>query len=102
MPLASALDYTTIGGWNLSAGFNNRRDRLIEVAKAGYQMLAASGNPPQAADCEDIVRVHIHGSAEFDALMQSAAISYDFVIWDMLAGSITRILLDEEFHAISH
>ena len=100
--MPSAVDYTTIGGWNLATEFANHRDQLIEAAKIGYKLLAGSSIQPQAADCEDAVRVHIHGSASFDLMMQAAAISYDFVIWDMLAGCLSRILLDEEFHAISH
>jgi hypothetical protein len=102
MPPAFAVDYTTISGWNLSGEFTAHRAELIDVAKLGYRLLAASGIPPQAVDCEDVVRVHIHGCAAFDTMMQSKAISYDFVNWDMLAGCIARILLDEEFHVISH
>jgi|SRR5690348_11462893 hypothetical protein len=102
MPLASATDYATIGGWNLAGQFAKHRDQLVDAAQLGYKLLAASGIPPQAVDCEDAVRVHIHGSADFDIMMQAAQISYDFVIWDMLAGCLARILLDEEFHAISH
>src|SRR5580704_13452902 len=100
MPLASAMDYTCIGGWNLSKDFTQMRDRLLEVAKIAYKMLAASGRPPQPAECEDTVTLLLHGSSAFGLLMQAASISYDFVAWDMLAGSIARILLDEEFDAI--
>src|SRR5690348_14072603 len=81
MPLASATDYATIGGWNLAGQFAKHRDQLVDAAQLGYKLLAASGIPPQAVDCEDAVRVHIHGSADFDIMMQAAQISYDFVIW---------------------
>jgi len=102
MPLASVSDYTTISGWSLSTEFANRRNHLIDIAKIGYGMLAGSGLLPQPSDCEDTIRLLIHGSAEFNDMMQVRVISYDFVIWDMLSGCLARILLDEEFHAISH
>jgi hypothetical protein len=100
-PLASASDYACISGWNLSAGITKRRAQLIAVAQSARKTLMASGRMPQPGECEPMLIAHFHGSAAFAALMQDGQVMNDFILRDMLAGSLARILLDEEWTEIS-
>jgi hypothetical protein len=100
--LASALDYACIGGWNLAMKFANSRDSLIAVAKSAFQLLASSGRQPQPDECEGVVVAHLLGSKAFSALMHAGKVPTDVIIRDMLATSVARILLDEDWYEISH
>jgi hypothetical protein len=101
MPLASAIDYSCISGWSLSAEFSYRKPQLILVAKSAFQMLSASGRMPQPNECEDAVILHLLSSGPFAALMNAGNVQNDPIIRDMLAGCVARILLDEDWQDIS-
>jgi hypothetical protein len=100
MPLASALDYSCISAWNLSAELTQRRSQLLMVAKVAFQMLAASGRMPQPEECERVLIFHLLISSPFAALMTAGGVPDDLIIRDMLAGCIVRIVLDEDWQDI--
>jgi len=50
-PRATAVDYVYLWSWNFFPNYGYK-GRLVQVAKAVYQGLAASGQLAQPIDCE--------------------------------------------------
>jgi hypothetical protein len=93
-PLATGVDYVYLSRWNFFPNYGKYKDRLVQVANAVYQGLAASGQLPQLIDCERELTFALIAAKAFSDLALANNIVKDPLLYTSFASaSVSAALL---------
>jgi hypothetical protein len=99
--LSCVSDYGYLSSWNLVGEFDDLNGALVDVGRAAYEYLETSESPIHPEDCLWMVASTLYTSGVFRRLMDRKTLPGDRILRRPFAEAVARILLDEEWSAIS-